>query len=385
MTLFSHISRTSVKPKAYAQPEFEFLDRSAWPEAQRVRDVVEYWLAHVPAQDAGVLIQRMRSGSDQEFNSATFELYLHELMRRLGNEVEIHPPAPGESKKHPDFLVKPPGEKPYYLEAVLATDATAAEKGGNALVDAILDGIASMDCPDFYLALSYCGAPKTAPSLNDLRNAIRQNLKSLDPDAMAQALERDSKAKAPTFQFHHGDWILRYSPHPKSPELRGPGSAVIAMITLGLRPLTSWKAIRNVVKKKGSRYGEMDRPYLIAVNAGAFHTKESDVRQALYGQERVLFRDGVAQEGFAGDGAWIDKKGQPQYRRISGVLIIPGWSVWDSSQREAWVYHNRWAERPLGSSIDKLPHERVVKQFVRQPGLHPRELLSLGKGWPESV
>ncbi len=93
MTIFSEIVRTFHEGKPYGEPDFSYLDRSARPEAVRVRAALESWLLRYPAADIPNMVARLRNGSDAEFASATFEIYLHEILLRLGFEVDGNPPA----------------------------------------------------------------------------------------------------------------------------------------------------------------------------------------------------------------------------------------------------------------------------------------------------
>jgi hypothetical protein len=61
-----------------------------------------------------------------DFPSAFFELFLHELLLRLGCNVEVHPDPGTGSSRRPDFLVTDPDGQQFFLEAVLATDLPQA-------------------------------------------------------------------------------------------------------------------------------------------------------------------------------------------------------------------------------------------------------------------
>ena len=59
--LFSEMNRAFTGPKAYAEPDYDYLDRSARPEAETIRAVLEEWLEAYPNSDRADLIGRFTS------------------------------------------------------------------------------------------------------------------------------------------------------------------------------------------------------------------------------------------------------------------------------------------------------------------------------------
>ena len=49
--LFTDRTRTDLGPPGHTESEFEYLDRSARPEAERVRQVLDEWLSRYPPQE----------------------------------------------------------------------------------------------------------------------------------------------------------------------------------------------------------------------------------------------------------------------------------------------------------------------------------------------
>src|SRR5512132_3139931 len=120
---------------------------------------------------------------------------------------------------------------------------------------------------------------------------------------------------------------IRPSPRaiPRSPEKRDkPVRAVLGGLFGDARWLNTWKVIYDTLIDKGRRYGNLDAPLVIAVNANVFHLDQSDIMQALFGQEQFLFDphepDREPRMQRAPNGFWHGPKG-PRYARVAGVLI----------------------------------------------------------------
>src|SRR2546428_4764920 len=125
MTLFEeNLSRTDNGPAGYAEAPFKYLNRSARLEVGRIRSTLEEWFKHYPSEGEAEFRTRFRS--DEHHDSAFFELFLHELLLRLDCSVTLHPSV-ATAAAHPDFLVNPRSGASFYLEAVLATDQSAAD------------------------------------------------------------------------------------------------------------------------------------------------------------------------------------------------------------------------------------------------------------------
>jgi len=119
MRLFDNIVRSYLGPAQYAEPKFRYLNRSGRIEVDRIRQELERWFSRYPNAGKRDLRERFRSTSNSNHQSAFFELFLHELLLKLGCMVEIHPETNTGMRKRPDFLVKPPKVGRFYMEARL--------------------------------------------------------------------------------------------------------------------------------------------------------------------------------------------------------------------------------------------------------------------------
>jgi hypothetical protein len=387
-TLFSDMQRSDAGPALYAEPHYEYLDRSARLEIARVRSLLEEWFSHYPVEHRAEFLGRFQNGNDIHFIASSFELYLHELFLRSGFTLEVHPQIPSGKKTAPDFKITIPKGMSFYLEAALATDESDVERAAAKRMDAVFDAVDRLNCRNFFLGLDMRGSPKTAPKAKKLRNSLDLWLRTLDPDAIAEQLRRSEQKEAPKFFFKHEGWEITFSAFPRSPEKRGkPGIRPIGTKFFGARWLSTWESIRDAVIRKGRKYGQLELPLIVAVNAGAFHVDMIDIMEALFGQEQFILSVKKPRSKpimrRAPNGLWHGPKGI-RYRRVSGVIIAPDLKPWTFGVRGITLYHNPWSYRPIDPSLLSIPQYIVNEgRMTPKEGTHPREIFGLPEGWPE--
>lgn len=358
MSLFDRIERDDYGPALYAEPQFNYLNRSARPGVQKIRDVLEDWLSHYADDHRPDLRARFRSTDDSQHRSAFFELFLHELLLRLDCRVEIHPTVPN-TIRHPDFLAESQGGTRFYLEGVLATDESRAETAARARTNAVYDALNRLDSPNFFLGMRLRGAPETPPPARLIRTFLEERLAPLNPDEIAPNAETVGFNAFPHWRYEAEGWSIDFFPIPKSPGLRGkPGVRPIAIQFDSVKWLDSRIPIRNAIVEKGKRYGELDLPYVVAVDALGEFVDRTDVMEALFGKEKFIFRGDLATPRgpeFARepDGAWTSSTG-PRYTRVSAVLVAVRLHPWNVSSAPLCLYHNPWARRPYDADLNRL-------------------------------
>ncbi|NTS76013.1 hypothetical protein HR060_03955 [Catenovulum sp. SM1970] len=149
--LFENKHRNDLTPKQRLENDFDFLNRSSMPAAQKVRDFYNLWLSRFPEEEALELISRIQSKDEQNCKSATFEIVLYAILITKGYSVSIHPELDNGSKKRPDFLVQTQSGEEFYLEAILASDKDSDEIAAQKRGDQVLKIIDKIDCPNFFL------------------------------------------------------------------------------------------------------------------------------------------------------------------------------------------------------------------------------------------
>jgi hypothetical protein len=334
--------------------------------------------------------RRFRSTNDWRYGSAFFELFLHELLLRLRCHIQIHPRLKSGARKSPDFLVQCPTGRSFYVEAVLATDESREEAGARARMNTVYDLLnRSLDSPDFFVGVHLRGYPKAQPSGRDIVSFLANHLVQVDHDQVAEEFKKSGFTGLPHWFYERSGWRIEFFPIPKSPGLRGkPGVRPLGLQFEGVHWVDSRTAIRNAVLTKAKRYGNLDLPYVICVNALGKHVDRIDVMEALFGKEQFTVR--LTQLGPSKpvmsrmpDGAWTSELG-PIYKRVSAVLIMSPIFPWNVPRAPVCLYHNPWARRRYESALTCLPQgvpedDRMVWRSGESLGT----IFGLPPTWPE--
>lgn len=385
--LFTDRQRTDSSPKANRESDFAFLDRSARAEIERVRQFLEALAAGYPTEELAELVARVQSGNDTHFKSSIFELVLHAFLARLGYTLRPHPKLQNGSAARPDFHVVAPGGEDFYLEAVLASADKDADPAAEARIGTTLDALAKASHPNFMVAVESEGTPNTQPSGKRLLAAALEWLDSLDPDGVQVEVNQYDLFSAPTLNWNHEKWQVLLRAIPLKSERRGKATTLIGVLDGGAGSIDEWTPIRDAVKFKGSKYGKLDKPLLVAVNCGSFHLGQIDEMQALYGQEQFVFTvdESEKEPRFerVPNGAWRGKSG-PRATRVSGAWLFNDLTPYALASRRHTIYFNPWAKNPLPEVLKSMPHAVAKNGKVQwHPGAALRDVLEFPEGWPE--
>jgi hypothetical protein len=385
--LFSDITRTAVDSKTDEESEYSYLNRIARIEAGAIRGVLQDWFSRYPTSEKKRFLSRFCTDDDISFLSSFFELYLHELLLRLNYTVELE--TLSSSGKRPDFLVKSTDGDEFYMEAVLATgmsdEVIAAEKRKNV----VYGGLEKIESPDYFICMNISGNPIEPPSGKKLRKKISRWLDSLHYEDLLEKFINEGKSAMPTLGHSEAGWNIEFYVLPKQTSRGKSGVRPVGVKFFDFRTRDSRTAIRDAITRKATRYGELGKPYVVAVNSLQWPVDQIAIMEALFGKEVWS----VPRTGFEGepemrrrpDGAWTCEKG-PQNTRVSAVLLgvsIHPWTMADD-KRDLLLCHNPWAQFTCNGKITEL--SQLIPRddsMVREKRIHPRLLFGLPVKWPE--
>lgn len=391
MKLFDDIERNDYERAQYAESQFAYLNRTARVEFARIRDELERWFSRYPPSGQAELRARFRSRFNSQHQAAFFELFLHELLLRLRCQVTLHPNIPNVTRK-PDFLVKSPTGECFYIEAAIVTMESDAEAAARARMNDVYDVLnRRVDSPDFFLWINTDGVSTTPPPARKIASFVSERLAELDPDEITRLYESGRIEEIPRWSFEHEGCKIEFEPIPKKPEARGkPGVQPIGMQGPDAQWVDHRTPIRKAITKKARRYGDLDLPYVIAVNVLEL-IDEVDVREALFGEEQftILFSQsepanpvGIRMSRLP-NGAYMN---DPTYTRVSAVLLATQLFVDNIPRANLRLYHNPWAQRPYQSVLTRLPQAVLRDNRLEYiEGESIKAIFDFPASWPEGA
>jgi hypothetical protein len=389
--LFDDRERIDQDPAKYAEPSYDYLNRSARQSASNIRATITDWFSHYPSAEQEELLARFRTSDDPQHFAAFYELFLHELLLRLGCRVTIHPELEG-SPKSPDFLVETPEGSQFYLEATTATDTSEEKAAAEKRRNQIYDAVDQLESPDFFICINEYTAPEIPISIKHIKRFLREKLDKLDPDKIALIYKSGGYAALPRWYYEDRGWKIEFLPIPKKQEARGKnGQRLIGSRFTGWQAIRTKFTVRDAILKKASRYGNFNLPYIIAINNAAKWRVHCDsLIEALFGEEQFIVtfeqEDATNNEPVmsrAPNGVWIGASG-PRYTRVSGVLYTSQVLPWNIPDAYACLYHNPWAANPCGSILSELTQASVVDGKMNwTEGKSLANILDLPPNWLE--
>ena len=353
--LFDTLERSNGHPSEQGESLYAFLNRAAGDSWQSVRDVLTEWLSHYPEGERTALLARFRRTDRRGFLGAFWELYLHELFRRLGCEISLHPAVSGTTRR-PDFRLQL-GTAVTYVEAVTIYEpqAESIDDARLAPVRAVLNTISS---PDVVLDVDAYSIGALAPPVERLRQALESWVQSLDITAVSWPPADSTRV----LRWRHQGWDLRFSsmPGPSSVQrLAGSGA-------IGAHPgrgglVDDHRVVRQRLGEKTRAYGRQLRaPFVIALISYRPTTDFDELLSGLFGagyEHPAMIRGRAIQRSrlVSSDGFWLTNQGV-QYQDASAVLTAFDLMPWSVAHCQPWLITNPWASHPLEI---ELPFNRV--------------------------
>jgi hypothetical protein len=361
-------------------PEFDYLNGSSRPEAERVRSLLDEWCSFYPHYARAELIARLRTRSDVSHMSAVFELTVHELLRRSGASITLHPKIP-RARGRPDFLVKPATAPSYYLEVTLAFESAGDDAGEKRLAQ-LYDILDRIESPDFFIGVSSKGLPSAPLKAGAIRRKLQQWLDTLDHSQITKALASEEE-QLPELSHTESGLSLVFTAFPKRNQRAG--TRAIGSEFPGVRWSTVPNAIKSRFSDKAGKYGKPGIPLVIAVNAFGSSVDRDDIMDALFGKIAVLVNrmTGATRPTRTPEGFWYGPEGK-QNTRVSAVIWTSGLTAWNLANRALEYVPNPWADPQL---LDlALPVTRLQWRgngFTADRGIPIGDFVGLPSGWPE--
>lgn len=254
-----------------------------WDDA---RSVLSEWFSRIPPEASVHIRNGLRNRDDRQFDGALLELYLHETWTRTSSNVVCEPSV--ANGKRLDFGVSRDGTY-LHVEARSVSDPDSRH-GAMGLRRTLYHQIQEMEPGEWHLSLFIRAEGPRAPSGKHLREFLGSWLGSLD--ATVDGSERHlAVSGAPNTLWVSDGWRLQFTAHPG----RGPRAGILAgFVAPDHDPLTGSAKFTKALRKKGSKYGRLQEPYLIALGIGPWEPDDCAIADALYGRKGVWSGQDVA-------------------------------------------------------------------------------------------
>lgn len=418
MRLFDDLKRDYLGPASSSESLFSFLNRSARPYAENVRMLLEQWFLEYQGvadqNSAGHLESRIRGSDDRHFLAAFFELYCFAFISKQGFTCVPHPQG---GEKTCDFHVQRDGATAFVLECVTVSGISDDESKSDRRVAAIEDTLNRRICStEFFLIVKIAEGQSAAPSIARLCPQIDDWLSSIDPDSVNVDYESTDQAfdppmprvlglleeTLPSFSKSIGKWEFTFYAVPRRRGSTGTTWRPVGSIMRVYgedKSIVRWidckNSLRRALAEKARRYGTLEVPYIIALNATDIFVDDLDIHDLLVGTHGIhaYNNDGevelteVRLENF-----WF-RHGKPINRKVSGVLTSIRLSPFSVANETPVLWFNPWASHKIDSIPWQGPKNILVPQdskidpiqIDQVSGISAAEILQLNHNWPIEI
>ena len=381
LKLFDDLERSDFGSAKYSESHWSYLNRTARPEYQYIRDLLQRWFDDYEADSVKrqQLCGLFRSEKDDTHFSAFFELYIYQLFKSQGFDIEVEP---NWGQKRPDFLLTRPDGTKILLEATAnypKRSFEATKKHKEKMFDYLNENLKS---PDFFLDVKTRNSSNQSPKYSDVKDRLEEWLESLDYDQIVdEALGREEIGlrRYPSITWEGNSWHIKFTAIPKSNDLRGVPDVQLVGSTSGpVQEIDTISHPKKKLKRKYKHYGELDVPYILALNVHDPFFDDESLDVALFGQkvtgENAIKRD--PKRGYA----WYSQSGY-QKKRMSAICVFKRLRPDTMHTVSPVVWHHPLANNPLERDLLRLTqrYSNHVGDFELIEGKHPCDLLRLDK------
>ena len=319
-TLFEDTERSYLGPANNNETQFEFYNRSARKDISIIRSKLNDWFLKIPESEKKEFKSRFKNTFDDTF----YELFLFNLFQDLGFTIEIHPVVPNSSKR-PDFLIRK-DKLEIYVEAKISKDKSAEQEAFERMENQFYDSMNKINSDNFMLAVEKIRfISGLQPKTNVIRKYVETELLKLDPDHVTENMKVNGVRNI-KIEYKDSDLHIVLNPIPVIPNARL-GSDRRA---IGMYPFESYNdggevSLKNSINFKAKRYGELDKPFIICVNAlGKNTTSIHDIDNAIWGSLTISYSENPNNRDEKWirqpDGIFQDING-PKRKDLTAVLI----------------------------------------------------------------
>lgn len=379
--LFPCIDKNDTSIQGFAEPFYDFLNRSNWTVAKNARDLLICWLSEIKdISKVKSLIGNLIKGDDEQFLSHYFEIFLHAFLMRIGYDVCVEPLI---NDTKPDFLIKDENNNHAYFEAIQKTeDKTDTSKNNNKFIDALnrsekLNHTVSIIIKNDLQSDRYF-KKYTEEIIIWIDNEV-DKFKQTKP-SLIQSTQK-------TFAFNGGEIEIKISDIKKFIDT-GQQSKSAGLYSYGFKLCSTLDLIRKAIIDKGKKIGKIDKHFIIAINLRSLSCDREDLFDAFYGDEGLLLQNDLNPENcqhIRQNGLLQDRVHKFLYNLL-GVIVFPSVTPFNVNNLVVMYFPN-----PICAPKPTTKFEIIGSPNYLNNNTYPifsintKQLLSLPENWPEDL
>lgn len=357
MMLFDDVARDELRSDTPCISLFRDINQYDWPGAEHVRNTLELWFKKYPDAHKTDLCERFRSDDNYNHEGSFFELFLHELLTRLGFSLMVHPEIP-DTRDRPDFLACCDDQQ-FYLEATV----TGKESGPytrNRDEQDVINKLNTLTSPNFRITIHIEGELKRTLSKKEIVRPFRKLLDGHNPDEVQCLIDERERNVAPSERIEDGDWSLEGWLSPIAPDKRKSDPTRPLIIGYHRGEFTDCVTpVQDALREKKKKARNLDAPFVVAVNTRDrfYHDREHDM-EVLFGKEKLLYfekhPDWPPEVGRNSSGVWSRNS------RIDAFLSCQRIDLWNlRHSASVCLYSNpHKTNMTFPDALFRLPHAK---------------------------
>lgn len=294
---------------------------------------IEY-LKFYPKEHIKEMLIRLNSNDRHIKQSAYFEVFCYNFFYNKGFKIDLHPIM--ENNKRPDFKVYN-DEISFYMEAIVIAEEKY-KKIENAQNKVISYLRANLTVFKYYILLNFS-------VINVDCELRKKQLKEFILNA-AENLS-DTNYSEGVYKFEDNGWIIEISFFEKTDEH---SVDIVSSMSPNYFSKDDYKYVKKSLKKKASKYGELEFPYILATcyYEGNIFLNEGDLIDALLGKR--VYMPGLEAIIRQKNGLWYSDKNcnNSKNKTLSGVLYFDALRSDNGfCNSKPKLFRNPWAKNPI--------------------------------------
>lgn len=258
--LFEDWARQSKNFKRTNESEFSYIDRSNRSQIAVIRTSLNLWFSFLPEKSKNDF--KSRFNAEKNFDGVFYELFLYFLFRKLCFKVEIEPRLDGNKNK-PDFLLTKNNNQ-IVVEATTNKYSLTSTIPNFKIRQQVIEELNKLDLADLRLLIYNLKLfVNRKPSIKKLKTLLITHCKQIDLSDRSKHSIMDSQNDIFTYE----DEFLYFSTafyYYKKDQTQVKKTIFSDSYEIGIDETI--KQLNKSIKYKKSKYGSMEKPYIICVN-----------------------------------------------------------------------------------------------------------------------